>query len=44
MRLARYIGASPQYWINLQSAHDLEIAATKIRSKIELEALLRNAA
>jgi antitoxin HigA-1 len=44
MRLARYFGASPQYWLNLQSAYDLEVAALKIGSKIEREVLPRNAA
>lgn len=44
MRLARYFGTSPQYWLNLQSAYALEIAAIKIGSKIEREVLPRNAA
>jgi antitoxin HigA-1 len=44
MRLARYFGTSPQYWLNLQSAYDLEIAAIKIGSKIDREVLPRNAA
>jgi antitoxin HigA-1 len=44
MRLTRYFGASPQYWINMQSAYDLDIAAIKIGSKIEREAPLSNAA
>ncbi len=44
MRLARYFGTSPQYWLNLQSAYDLEVAATKIGSKIDREVLPRNAA
>jgi len=43
MRLARYFGTSPQYWLNLQSAYDLEVAAIKIGSKIEREVLPRNA-
>lgn len=40
MRLARYFGTSPQYWLNLQNAYDLEIADWK---QIEREALPRNA-
>ena len=44
MRLARYFGTSPQYWLNLQSAYDLEVAAIKIGSKIDREVLPRNAA
>ena len=41
MRLARYFGTSPQYWLNLQNAYDLEIAD---RAEIEREVLPRNAA
>ena len=44
MRLARYFGTSPQYWINLQSAYDLEVAAIRIGSKIDREVLPRDAA
>jgi addiction module HigA family antidote len=44
MRLARYFGTSPQYWLNLQSAYDLEIAARETRPRIEREVLPRNAA
>jgi antitoxin HigA-1 len=41
MRLARYFGTLPQYWLNLQNAYDLEIAN---RVEIEKEVLPRNAA
>jgi antitoxin HigA-1 len=44
MRLARYFCTSPQYWLNLQTAYDLEVADTTIGSKIEREVLPRNAA
>jgi antitoxin HigA-1 len=44
MRLARYFSTSPQYWLNLQTAYDLEVADAKIGSKIEREVLPRNAA
>jgi antitoxin HigA-1 len=44
MRIARYFGTSPQYWLNLQTAYDLEVAGGKIGSKIEREVLPRNAA
>jgi transcriptional regulator with XRE-family HTH domain len=35
MRLARYFGTSPQYWLNLQVAYDLEVAGRRFsrRSK-----------
>jgi plasmid maintenance system antidote protein VapI len=26
LRLARYFGNSPQFWLNLQAAYDLEVA------------------
>jgi antitoxin HigA-1 len=44
MRLARYFGTSPQYWLNLQSAYDLEVAEREIRPQIEKEVLPRSAA
>ena len=44
MRLARYFGTSPQYWLNLQSAYELEVAEREIRPQIEKEVLPRTAA
>ena len=44
MRLARYFGTSPQYWLNLQNAYDLEVAGTEIGTRIEREVLPRSAA
>ena len=44
MRLARYFGTSPQYWLNLQNAYDLEVAGQEIGPQIEKEVLPRNAA
>ena len=44
MRLARYFGTSPQYWLNLQVAYDLEVAAQEIGAQIEKEVLPRIAA
>ena len=34
MRLARYFGTSPQYWLNLQVAYDLEVAGQEIQPQI----------
>jgi addiction module HigA family antidote len=31
LRLGRYFGVSPQFWLNLQAAYDLEIAAPRLR-------------
>jgi addiction module HigA family antidote len=44
MRLARYFGTSPQYWLNLQNAYDLEVAEREILPRIEKEVLPRTAA
>jgi addiction module HigA family antidote len=44
MRMARYFGTSPKYWLNLQSAYDLEVAEREIRPRIEKEVLPRTAA
>ena len=41
MRLARYFGTSPQYWLNLQNAYDIETAD---RAEIEKQVLPRSAA
>jgi addiction module HigA family antidote len=44
MRLARYFGTSPQYWLNLQIAYDLEVAGQEIEPRIRKEVLPRTAA
>lgn len=44
MRLGRYFGTSPQYWLNLQHAYDLEVAAQEIGPRIAKEVLPRIAA
>jgi addiction module HigA family antidote len=44
MRLGRYFGMSPEFWINLQARYDLDIADRTVRRKIEQEVAPRNAA
>ena len=44
MRLALYFGTSPQYWLNLQTAYDLEVAGSDILPRIKNEVLPRIAA
>ena len=44
MRLARYFGTSPQYWLNLQNAYDLEVAGQELGSRIAREVLPRTSA
>ena len=42
-RLARYFGTSPEFWINLQARHDLDVADRKLRRRIEREVAPRAA-
>jgi addiction module HigA family antidote len=35
IRLARYFGTSPEFWLNLQSAYDLSLAVAANGSAIE---------
>ena len=37
LRLARYFGTTPQFWLNLQASYDLKIAERKLGSRIERE-------
>lgn len=37
LRLARYFNTSPGFWVNLQSAYDLEVAQDKLSRAIERE-------
>ena len=37
LRLGRYFGMSPQFWINLQAHYDLEVQMDKLGSKLESE-------
>ena len=37
IRLARYFGTSPEFWLNLQSAYDLSLAVAENGSAIERE-------
>jgi addiction module HigA family antidote len=44
LRLARYFGTTPGYWINLQARYDLESARDKWEAKIVSEIQPRSAA
>jgi len=44
MRLGRYFGTSPEFWLNLQARHDLDVASRTVRRKIEQEVIPRSAA
>lgn len=30
LRLARYFGTTPEFWMNLQTSHDLTVASTEV--------------
>ena len=44
LRLARYFGTSAQYWMNLQTAYDLQLAGQLSAARIERDVLPRRAA
>ena len=37
LRLGRFFGMSPQFWINLQSYYDLEVAADRLGDRLQRE-------
>lgn len=37
LRLGRYFGTSPEFWINLQARYDLDVAGRSVRRRIERE-------
>lgn len=37
LRLARYFGNSPQFWMNLQTRYDLSVAEKELGDRIEAE-------
>jgi addiction module HigA family antidote len=37
LRLARYFGTSPEFWLNLQAHYDLEVEGNRIGESIERE-------
>ena len=44
LRLGRYFGTTPDYWINMQARYDLETARDTFESRIQSEIRPRNAA
>lgn len=44
LRLARYFGASAEFWLNLQTAYELRVAKQQVLSVIEREVRPRVAA
>ena len=43
LRLAVYFGMTPEFWLNLQTQHDLDVANRQLRKKIEREVAPRAA-
>ncbi len=43
LRLARYFGTTPEFWINLQTHYDLDVAERTVRHKIDQEVAPRAA-
>ena len=37
LRLARYFGTTPEFWLDLQTRHDLDVAERGLRREIERE-------
>lgn len=37
LRLARYFGNSPQFWLGLQTDYDLDVARDKLGSRLDQE-------
>jgi addiction module HigA family antidote len=44
LRLARYFGTSPQFWLGLQSDYDLDVAADRLGERLEREVQVREMA
>ena len=37
LRLGRYFGTSPQFWLNLQARYELEVASDQLGDRLEKE-------
>jgi addiction module HigA family antidote len=43
LRLARYFGTSPQFWLGLQRDYDLDVAAEALGERLEREVKVHSA-
>jgi len=41
LRLSRYFGTSPQFWLGLQADYDLDVAADQLGERLEREVQVR---
>ena len=44
LRLARYFSTTPQFWMNLQAAYDLDVASRALAGRIQRDVHPREAA
>ncbi len=44
LRLGRYFGVSPQFWLNLQTRHDLEVERDRLGPRLGEEVAVHRAA
>jgi antitoxin HigA-1 len=44
LRLSRYFGTSPQFWLGLQADFDLDVAADRLGDRLEREVEVRSEA
>lgn len=40
LRLGRYFGVAPQFWLNLQGSYDLEAEGERLKLRLEREVLV----
>lgn len=43
LRLSRYFGTTPEFWLALQAAYDLDVAADRLGERLEREVQVRQA-
>lgn len=44
LRLGRYFGIEPEFWMNLQTHYDLEVQSDRLAGKLEQEVKIHSAA
>ena len=44
LRLGRHFGIEPEFWLNLQIHHDLEVESDRLAQRLEREVKVRTAA
>lgn len=44
LRLGRYFGVEPEFWMNLQTHYDLEVQSDRLAGKLEQEVKIHSAA